>query len=59
MAQQVESKNRATSSEEARKVYVGASRAQRLLAIATPKSQAERFRELLQGTGASVSLIAL
>jgi DNA helicase II / ATP-dependent DNA helicase PcrA len=47
------------TSEEARKVYVGASRAQRLLAIATPKSQAPRLQKLLEGTGASVSLVAL
>lgn len=49
----------ASSSEEARKIYVGASRAQRLLAIATPKSQAARLMRLLQGTGASVSLVTL
>jgi len=47
------------SSEDARKIYVGASRAQRLLTIATPKSQAGRLVSLLQATGASVSLIAL
>ncbi|HBO5257773.1 TPA: ATP-binding domain-containing protein [Pseudomonas aeruginosa] len=49
----------ATSSEEARKIYVGASRAQRLLAIAAPKSQAMRLRSRLEATGASVSLITL
>lgn len=43
------------TSEEARKIYVGASRAQRLLAIAAPKSQAARLVSLLQATGASVS----
>lgn len=47
------------SSEEARKIYVGASRAQRLLAIATPKSQAARLVSLLQTTGASVTSTAL
>lgn len=47
------------SSEEARKIYVGASRAQRLLVIAVPKSQAERLTSLLQATGASVSPVAL
>jgi len=46
----------ADSEEEARKIYVGASRAQRLLAIATPKSQATRLVELLQSTGADVLL---
>lgn len=49
----------ADNSEEARKIYVGASRAQRLLAIAAPKSQAARLESLLQATGASISLIAL
>lgn len=47
------------SSEEARKIYVGASRAKRLLAIATPKSQAARLVDLLHATGASVARIAL
>ncbi len=42
--------------ESARKIYVGASRARRLLSIATPKSQAERLRELLLETGADVEL---
>lgn len=36
------------SAEEARKTYVGASRAQRLLAIAVPKSRAKRLVALLQ-----------
>lgn len=49
----------AADNEEARKIYVGASRAQRLLAIATPKSQASRLMRLLQSTGAMVSLVAL
>ena len=49
----------AGSGEDARKIYVGASRAQRLLAIACPKSQAARLDRLLQATGASVSLITL
>lgn len=48
-----------SSSEEARKIYVGASRAQRLLVIATPKSQAARLVGLLQATGASVLPAAL
>lgn len=45
--------------EDARKIYVGASRAQRLLAIACPKSQAARLETLLQATGALVLLIAV
>jgi DNA helicase II / ATP-dependent DNA helicase PcrA len=49
----------ATSSEEARKIYVGASRAQRLLVIAAPRSQAARLRSLIQATGAPVSLVTL
>jgi DNA helicase-2/ATP-dependent DNA helicase PcrA len=49
----------ADNSEEARKIYVGASRAQRLLAIAVPKSQAARLKRLLQATEASISLIVL
>ncbi|MCS3806672.1 hypothetical protein HNO92_004281 [Chromobacterium alkanivorans] len=49
----------AASSEEARKIYVGASRAQRLLVIAAPKSQATRLASLLQTTGASVVSISL
>ena len=48
-----------SSGEDARKIYVGASRAQRLLAIAVPKSQAARLVSLLRGTGAAVSLVAL
>lgn len=45
--------------EEARKLYVGASRAQRLLAVAVPRSQANRLMDLLQSTGADVSLSSL
>lgn len=45
--------------EEARKIYVGASRAQRLLAIAVPRSQASRLLTLLQSTGANVSMSSL
>jgi DNA helicase II / ATP-dependent DNA helicase PcrA len=41
-----------TDNEEARKIYVGASRAQRLLAIAIPKSQASRLVSLLRVTEA-------
>jgi len=49
----------AASSEEARKIYVGASRAQRLLVIAAPKSQAARLASLFQATGATVLPVAL
>ncbi len=45
--------------EDVRKIYVGASRAQRLLAIAAPKSQAARLVSLLRATGAAVSVVAL
>lgn len=40
--------------EEARKLYVAASRAQRLLAIAVPSSQAARFACHLRSAGANV-----
>lgn len=45
--------------EGARKIYVAASRAQRLLAIAVPKSQASRLVAHIGNTGARVTLIAL
>lgn len=48
--------DRALNFEEARKIYVGASRAQRLLVIAIPKSQSRRLAALLRTTGADVSL---
>lgn len=51
--------NSTTDNEEARKIYVGASRARRLLAIAVPKSQASRLVSHLQATGADVSLCVL
>ena len=51
--------NLVDGSEEARKIYVAASRAQRLLVIAVPKSQATRLGDLLRTTGTSVSPIAL
>lgn len=43
-------------SEDARKLYVAASRAQRLLVIAAPKSQAERLGAHLGSQGASVKI---
>ncbi len=42
--------------EEARKIYVGASRAERLLAIAVPKSRAARLQVLLVNGGCEVRL---
>lgn len=45
--------------EEARKIYVGASRAQRLLVIALPKTQAPRLRNLMVGMGGDVTLVSL
>jgi DNA helicase II / ATP-dependent DNA helicase PcrA len=42
--------------EEARKIYVGASRAERLLAIAVPKSRAARLQILLTNGGCEVRL---
>lgn len=45
--------------EEARKIYVAASRAQRLLAIALPKKQAPRLQGLMVAMGGSVELISL
>ena len=45
--------------EEARKLYVAASRAQRLLAIAAPKSQARRLGKHLIGRGAPVTILSV
>jgi len=45
--------------EEARKIYVAASRAERLLAIATPKSRVASLRTLLEMGGHPVEVIAL
>lgn len=42
--------------EEARKLYVAASRAERLLVIAAPKSQADRLRVHLSGQGAVITM---
>ncbi|MDE0293339.1 MAG: ATP-dependent helicase [Bryobacterales bacterium] len=42
--------------EDARKLYVSASRAQRMLVFAAPKSQAERLRKHLSGQGAEVTI---
>lgn len=45
-----------SNSESVRKLYVGASRARRLLAIAVPNSQSKRLHTLLSATGAAVLL---
>lgn len=49
----------AGDNEEARKIYVGASRAQRLLVIALPRTQAQRLRNLMARMGGEVELVAL
>ena len=46
--------NPSNKAEEARKLYVAASRAQRLLVVAAPKSQADRLACHLRGRGANV-----
>jgi ATP-dependent exoDNAse (exonuclease V) beta subunit len=45
--------------EDARKLYVAASRAQRLLVIAAPKSQAERLGTHLRAQGANVKVTTI
>lgn len=45
--------------ESAREIYVAASRAERLLVIAAPKSQADRLAVQLATTGAEVTMITL
>lgn len=42
------------SAEDARKIYVAASRAQRLLVIAIPKSRASRLQTLLASSGCAI-----
>ena len=44
------------SDEDARKIYVAASRAERLLALAVPKSSAGRMQALLTGMGCKIEL---
>ncbi len=46
----------ADKAEDARKLYVAASRAERLLVIAAPKSQAKRLRVHLSGQGAKIRM---
>ncbi|MBL8772181.1 MAG: ATP-dependent helicase [Phenylobacterium sp.] len=45
--------------EEARKIYVGASRAERLLAIATPKRRAAGLKAILDAGGCNAEILAL
>ena len=49
----------AKSAETARELYVAASRAQRLLAIATPKSLSARFAAHVRKTGAKVTVVKI
>lgn len=49
----------AEKAEMARELYVAASRAQRLLVIATPKSQSERMKAHLNKTGAQVTVVSI
>jgi superfamily I DNA/RNA helicase len=52
----LEGQSSAGADEETRKIYVGASRAERLLAIAVPKSRATRLQTLLEHGGCQVKL---
>ena len=52
----LEGKTSTGADEDARKIYVGASRAERLLAIAVPKSRAARLQALLVNGGCEVRL---
>ena len=45
--------------EEARKIYVAASRAERLLAIAVPKSRAAALKGVLDSGGANAQILAI
>lgn len=49
----------AEKAETARELYVAASRAQRLLAIAAPKSQSKRLAEHLRKNGAWVTVVGI
>jgi DNA helicase II / ATP-dependent DNA helicase PcrA len=50
----LEGRASAVAAEDARKIYVGASRAERLLAVAVPKSQANRVQSQLTSSGCPV-----
>lgn len=55
----LENGQRPENAEDAREIYVAASRAERLLVIAVPISQARRMTDHLKSTGASVILVPL
>lgn len=55
----LENRAPADKAEEARELYVAASRAEKLLVFAVPASQAERFSAHLRGHGAEVQVIPL
>lgn len=52
----LETGERDDKAEDARKLYVSASRAEKLLVIAAPKGQAERLKTHLCGQGAAVTI---
>jgi DNA helicase-2/ATP-dependent DNA helicase PcrA len=52
----LEGKSSTRADEEARKIYVAASRAERLLVIAIPKSRAERMKVLVTENGCPVKV---
>lgn len=47
------------TAEEARKIYVAASRAKKLLVFAVPKSRSGQFADHIRSSGAQVSMIDL
>jgi superfamily I DNA/RNA helicase len=49
----------ADCAEDSREIYVAASRAERLLVIAIPKSQAKRLSDHIGNTGAQVTVVPL
>jgi hypothetical protein len=55
----LETGNSADHAENSREIYVAASRAERLLAIAIPKSQAKRLTDHISNTGAHVTVVNL
>jgi len=55
----LETGNPKEHAENSREIYVAASRAQRLLVIAAPKSQASRLKVHIGSGGAQVTLISL
>jgi len=55
----LETGNPADQAESAREIYVAASRAEQLLVIAAPKSQADRLAIHLATTGAQVTMVAI